>query len=177
MELIGKTVRLRYANVGDAEFIHSLRIDPLRNSHVSAVAGGPENQRKWLEAYKARELAGAEHYFIIELEGSAIGTVRIYDIQGDSFCWGSWMMKPGVPASCAMESAVLIYEFAFYSLGFARSRFDVRKANSRVVAFHQRFGATVVRESDIDFFFDYPKSAYDKVRAKYKRFITGDVPA
>jgi RimJ/RimL family protein N-acetyltransferase len=172
VELVGKSVILRYAEIGDAEFIYSLRISPERNAHVSAVSGGVEAQRRWLDAYKSRELAGLEYYFIIELNGDPVGTVRIYDIQGESFCWGSWMMKPGVPASCAMESAVLIYEFAFYRLGFQRSHFDVRKGNSRVVAFHQRFGANIVRESDIDYFFDYPKSAYESVRSKYKKFLT-----
>lgn len=167
----GKTISLRYAEPDDAEFIYSLRIEPTRNKFVSQVSGGAENQRAWLERYKDRERAGTEHYFIIEGDSGPIGTVRIYDLQADSFCWGSWMMKPGAPPSAAIESAVLVYEFAFYTLGFSQSHFDVRVDNERVVAFHQRFGAKITRSTELDHFFVYLRSDYEKVRPKYSKFL------
>lgn len=64
----------------------------------------------------------------------------------DSFCWGSWIIKDSSPSYVAIESALCIYEFAFNTLGFRQSHFDVRKNNVKVVAFHQRCKARIVRE-------------------------------
>lgn len=167
----GRTISLRYAEPDDAEFIYGLRIDPSRNQFVSQVSGGAENQRAWLEKYKDREREGLEHYFIIEGASGPLGTVRIYDLKDDSFCWGSWMLRPGAPGPSAIESAVLVYEFAFYTLGFSRSHFDVRVDNERVVAFHKRFGAKITHSTALDHFFTYPRSEYEKVRPKYEKFL------
>jgi RimJ/RimL family protein N-acetyltransferase len=167
----GKTIQLRYATPDDAEFVYGLRVDPDRNKFVSPISGGAENQREWLVKYKQREAQGLEHYFIIEKAAIPIGTVRIYDLQPDSFCWGSWMMVPRAPSSAAVESAVLLYEFAFYELGYSKSHFDVRLDNERVIAFHQRFGAKIVRSTDLDHYFVYSKEEYEKVRQRYAKFI------
>src|SRR5690606_35287320 len=135
------------------------------------INGGAENQRAWLEKYKDREREGLEHYFIIEDDSGSLGTVRIYDFKDDSFCWGSWIMRPGAPAPAVIESAVLVYEFAFYTLGFNRSHFDVRVDNERVVAFHKPFGAKMTHSTELDPFFIYPKSEYEKIRPKYLKFL------
>lgn len=173
MEIKGRSVQLRYADESDANFIYSLRVDPARNKFISEVTGAVEDQRLWLRRYKEREVRGQEHYFIICSGDIPLGTVRIYDIQGDSFCWGSWVIKPGAPKTAAIESAVLVYELAFYHLGFSRTHFDVRVENKRVVAFHQRFGAKIVRSTDRDHFFEYTKEGYGRVRSKYLKFVDG----
>ncbi|MFP3553205.1 GNAT family N-acetyltransferase [Paraburkholderia sp. SIMBA_049] len=176
--IIGKSIRLRYAEPADAEFVLSLRLDERRNRFINRTATEVEKQAAWFTAYKERERAGAEHYFIIELlDRTPVGTVRIYDYRGDSFCWGSWLIKPDAPSQVAIESALNIYEFAFCSLGFRKSHFDVRRDNERVVAFHQRFGARILLSDEQDYFFEFTKEAYEKVRTKYRKFLPANIDA
>ena len=113
-----------------------------------------------------------DYYFIIsDWNKKSLGTIRIYDIQEDSFCWGSWILSKDAPSNAAIESALLIYDFAFFSLHYPKSHFDVRKENQRVVEFHKRFGASIVSEDDLNFYFQYDRDAYISVRHKYRRFF------
>ena len=82
----------------------------------------------------------------------------------ESFCWGSWLIKEDAPKTTAIESSLQIYEFGFYS-------FDVRKGNDKVIAFHQRFGAKIVDEDELDYFFNFEKSNYEITKEKYKRYL------
>jgi hypothetical protein len=113
-----------------------------------------------------------DFYFIIaDWHGRSIGTVRIYDIRDDSFCWGSWILSVEAPMSAAIESALLVYDFAFYSLHYKYSHFDVRKENVSVVNFHKRFGAVVTAEDEMNYFFEFSKESYGSIRTKYLRFL------
>ena len=168
----GKNIRLRLARPTDAAFILSLRLDPTRNRFVSTVPDDAELQAAWLTEYQLRESQGLEYYFIIERGGGQpAGTVRLYDFQGDSFCWGSWMMVPDTPPSVAMESALLVYELAFYNLGFCKSHFEVQVQNERVIAFHKRFGARITHSTALDHFFTYGKEDYEAIRSRFKKFL------
>jgi RimJ/RimL family protein N-acetyltransferase len=165
----GKRIRLRDVEVADAGFILSLRLDPELNQHISKTDGDLSKQVAWIERYKAQT---TDYYFIIEeKDGTAWGTVRIYDIRGDSFCWGSWIVRKDAPTFVAMESALLIYEFGFGVLGFAASHFDVRKGNERVVQFHQRFGARITGEDAENFYFQLTREDYAPARKKYAKFL------
>jgi RimJ/RimL family protein N-acetyltransferase len=174
-DIVGKNISLRPVQLADAAFVLSLRMDPDRSRFVSPVSGDVQAQTDWISRYKLREADGIEYYFIIELAGSPVGTVRLYDFQGDSFCWGSWMITPGAPASTSIESALLVYEFAFYKLGFRKSHFDVRIENERVVAFHLRFGAEIQRSDELNHFFTYQSKDYEAVRQKYSRFLSREI--
>lgn len=166
----GKTINLRNVGVDDAPFILSLRLDPRLNSHLSSTDPSLAAQRAWIERYRAEP--GQQYYFIIEdHSGQPHGTVRVYDLQPQSFCWGSWIVHPQAPRKAAIESALLVYEFGFFELGFAQSHFDVRKQNTRVVDFHRRFGATIERESEQDYFFRFLRSDYERVRPQYLGFL------
>lgn len=171
LRIKGKTVSLRAALPSDASFILRLRLDESRNKFVSPVQNNLAKQVEYLEGYKERERAGTEYYFIIEnFENTPVGKVRLYDFKGDSFCWGSWMTTPEAPANAALESALLVYDFAFGSLGFTRSHFEVRKGNDKVIAFHKRFGAQQVDEDEIEVRFNFTKEAYQVTRARYAKF-------
>ena len=53
------------------------------------------DQEAWLERYAHRD---NEAYFIIEnSRRESLGTVRLYNSVGKSFCWGSWIIKDGAP--------------------------------------------------------------------------------
>ena len=168
----GKNINLRTVKVEDASFIYQMRQDQKKTKYLSAVNGTIKDQEAWISNYKHRENNKEEFYFLIESkEQEKLGLVRMYDFRDNSFCWGSWLIKDNAPKSTAIESALQVYEFGFYELGFKKSHFDVRKENKKVIAFHERFGAKIVNEDDLDYFFDYSKKAYEEIKIKYKRYV------
>ncbi|TFW10294.1 N-acetyltransferase [Oxalobacteraceae bacterium OM1] len=167
--IVGRTIDLRDVTASDASFVFSLRRDPLRRTYLSETPDDLHAQLIWIERYRAER---RQFYFIIEdKRGAPLGTIRVYDLQPDSFCWGSWILRPGAPPKAALESALLVYEFGFRELGLKRSHFDVRKENRRVVEFHKRFGAKIVRENDLDYFFTFSVHDYMSIRPKYVGFL------
>lgn len=175
VEIIGRTVKLRLVKREDAEFIHSLRLNEEYNQYLSKMSGDVKDQESWIDEYKNREREGSEYYFMIERidNETRIGTVRLYDFIGnkESFCWGSWILDQNKTRSSAIESAMLVYEYAFKELKFASCHFDVRKKNISVIKFHKKFGAELINETELDLFFQLPKVAYDNFFAKNKKFI------
>lgn len=172
MLIEGKRINLRLVEIGDADFLLSLRLDPNKSRHLSKVDGDLEKQVQWLKDYKVREDLKQEYYFIVEDKNkNPFGCVRLYDFKEDSFCWGSWILKSDCPSFMAIESALQVYEFAFYVLKFNNCHFDVRKENASVVAFHERFGASKVSEDTLNFYFTYSKDDYENVKLRYGKFL------
>ena len=172
MLLSGKNINLRTVEIEDAEFIYNMRQNQNKTKYLSKVTGTVESQKEWIKNYKQREDKQKEFYFLIESKNSEkLGLVRMYDFKDESFCWGSWLIKEDAPKTTAIESALQIYEFGFYKLGFEKSHFDVRKGNDKVIAFHQRFGAKIVSEDELDYFFNFEKSDYEITKEKYKRYL------
>lgn len=163
---------MRTVEIEDANFIFLMRQNQSKTKFLSKVSGTVESQKEWIIQYKIKENGMKEFYFIIESKSAEkLGLVRLYDFQNDSFCWGSWLIKDEAPKTTAIESALQVYEFGFYNLGFEKSHFDVRKANDKVIAFHQRFGAKIIKENELDYFFNYEKSDYVITKKKYKRYL------
>lgn len=172
-----KTVRLRLVEPKDAEFIYSLRTDEKYNRYLSPVSGDAESQRAWIKEYKHRERANKEFYFIIERmdSGKPCGTVRLYDFRGDSFCWGSWILvEEDKTRTAALESCLMVYDYAFNVLGCRRSHFDVRKENTKVVNYHENMGAVRTGEDDQDIFFEITQEAVAQARIKFEKLIYKD---
>lgn len=165
---MGQTLTFRDAHVGDAEFILSLRTDAEKSRYLSAVSTDLAKQQAWLSHYAQ---ANDQAYFVIEHSHQAIGTVRLYDAQGDSFCWGSWILSNSRPSQAAIESALMVYAFAADHLGFGAAHFDVRKGNERVWRFHERFGARRVSETSLDYFYQLNQEAISTSRRRYQRFL------
>ena len=163
-----KTIRIRYVEESDAEFILKLRLDERYNQFLSQVNGDLESQKLWIRTYKKDELNGKQFYFIIErLDGTPCGTVRLYDFRDDSFCWGSWILNEDKTRYSAIESAFLVYRYGFDILGFGRSHFEVMKGNDRVVAFHEKMGAIRVGEDDINIYFEINRDQVATARLKF----------
>ena len=172
MIIYGKNINMRTVTTEDAEFIYNMRQNQNKTKYLSKVTGTVESQKEWIKNYKQREEEKKEFYFVIESKDKRkLGLVRMYDFQDNSFCWGSWLIKEDAPKSTAIESALQIYEFGFYSLGFEKSHFDVRKENDKVIAFHQRFGAKIIDEDKLNYFFNFEKSDYEITKEKYKRYL------
>ncbi len=175
MNVIAKTINLRLIDIDDAEFILSLRTNDKLNKHLSQTNNSVAQQKEWIINYKEREKQGDEYYFIIcrNDNNEAVGTVRLYDFLRDkkSFCWGSWILNENKTKYSAMESAFLVYKIAFEVLGFERAHFDVRRENVKVIAFHQKMGAEIIAENNIDIFFKVEKEAILNARNKLSRFL------
>lgn len=164
----GNKIFFRNAIINDAEFILSLRTSESKSKFISKTEFDVMKQRQWLEEYS---LDNTQAYFIIlDNESKNIGTVRIYDIEGDSFCWGSWILAQNAPSSAAIESALIIYSYAL-ELGFRQAHFDVRKGNHSVCRFHERFGAVKISESELDNFYTIDINQIESSLLKYKKYL------
>ncbi len=164
----GHKLMFRDASVDDAEFILSLRTDASKNRYLSSTSADVQQQRDWLTRYAADD---SQIYFIIcTLDGKPVGTVRLYDQQGDSFCWGSWIKSDDAPSGFGVESALIIYDFAL-QLGFQRSHFQVSKGNDGVISFHLRFGAVQVAEFDTEYHYEMSHAAIRGALAQYRKFL------
>lgn len=170
--MVGKTLRFRNATVDDAAFILSLRTDVEKARYLSAVSGELAEQQAWLERYAQ---ADDQAYFVIEYQGAPIGTVRLYDPEGESFCWGSWILLSSRPSQAAMESALMVCSYAVDHLGFTAAHFNVRKGNERVWQVHERFGAVRTAETELDCLYRTEAPAIKASRIRYRRFLEGSV--
>lgn len=169
MRVIGKKINFRLAEIDDAKFIVNLRTST-KNKFLTEV--DINDQIEWLCKYKERELKKLEYYFVIcTNENEACGVVRIYDFIEDSFCWGSWLLSSTAPLTAGIESALLVYEFAFYFLNFKHCHFDVRVENTKVRAFHERMGANIIKFDTQDVFYELPIASYQKIKSKYYKYL------
>ena len=169
----GKTLVLRNAVVADAAFILSLRTNPQKSRHLSKVSDDLDAQVAWLISYEERD---TEAYFVIEdVRGIPLGTVRIYDAQDDSFCWGSWILLENTPSSAAIESALIVYAYALESLGFQSAHYQVQKANERVWRFHERFGAERTSENEVQYEYRLSNAAIKSSIDRYRRYLPNGI--
>jgi len=164
----GPNLILRLIRPKDADYVHALRTDPAYNRHLSEVRGTAEDQRRWIESYKAREADLRELYYVIERkDGTRCGLVRLYDIGADSFTWGSWILDHNKTRKAALESAVLSFGVGFDGLGLPQALVDVRIGNEQALAIYQRLGMIELRRDDQDAYFAYPRVRFDADRAGY----------
>lgn len=171
--LKGRALVFRNVEVNDAAFILSLRLDKKKSEHLSETSPIFSTQVSWLEDYANKN---DQAYFIIEnKEGLSLGTIRIYDARGDSFCWGSWMLKDGVLLSAALESALMIYSYAFDHLGFKRAHLDMRKDNESVRRFHEFCGAWKVGETEKDYLYEIDLEKISTMRKKVGMYLAETV--
>lgn len=169
MIFISKTIQIRLVCESDADFILNLRLDSKYNQFLSAISPDTQAQKNWIRKYKTEEAKKNQFYFIIErIDGTPCGTVRIYDLQQNSFCWGSWILNDKKTRYAALESAFLVYQFGFDELGLTQAHFDVRKGNKKVISFHEKMGAEKIGEDDLNEYFRITKT---KVLESKQKFI------
>ena len=170
--LTGKKIRLRLVEEADASFVFGIRNNTKLNQYLNPITGGIEGQLAFIRSYKQREAAGEEYYFIIErMDGKPVGVVRLYRFEGDTYCWGSWIVAPGAPPSTAIESMLLIHGLAFNVLGFRKSRFDVRRNNIKAKKFYLHFGAEILESDEQDHYMVLTDIQYLTARKKFARFL------
>jgi hypothetical protein len=164
----GRNIYLRAATPEDGAFVFEMRSHAAKSRYLNQIQGTVADQ----EAFLAKAYADPhQFYFVIcSQEHERLGLVRIYDLQGDSFCWGSWLIKEGAPVTTAIESALLVYQFGLEQ-GFTRSHFDVRVGNDSVINFHQRFGAVETSRTEKDIYFSISQEAIVQSMHKFRKYL------
>jgi RimJ/RimL family protein N-acetyltransferase len=171
--VLGHTLVLVDAGVPFAGFIHALRTDESRARYLHATSPALADQVAWLQAYARRD---HEAYFVVETrKGEALGTVRLMAAQGHTFSWGSWLLKRGAPATAAIESALMVYAYALDVLGFHDCEVHVHADNTRVRAFHERLGAVLASQDDMDVRYCLSHAAIRATLARYTRFLPNGI--
>ena len=172
-EITGKNIYLRLAEIEDAEFIVNLRTK--KGEFLSTTSPDISQQKEWLLLYKERESLKQEYYFIIENKDSLpIGTVRIYEIdyKNRAFTFGSFIInRQFAHKLSAFESMNLILRFSFETLLLENCFFDCRKNNGHANNFYLRFGAKIIKEDELDYFFNFSVDDYQISKIKYKKFL------
>ena len=102
--------------------------------------------------------------------------MRLYDFRPDSFCWGSWILDHNKTRRAAIESALLVYEVGFNRMGYPGSHFDVRKENTKVIAFHQKFGAVINSEDAENVYMTLSRQSYELVKPEMLELIERHAP-
>jgi RimJ/RimL family protein N-acetyltransferase len=169
----GRTLIFRDANEADAAFILALRTDEQKSRYLSTTNNDVNQQKLWLANYAG---LSDQAYFIIENFGAQpLGTVRLYDARQTSFCWGSWILKGGAPSSAAIESALMVYSYAIDYLGFSAAHFEVRRDNESVWRFHERFGATRLAETSLDYIYEINGEMIQAACKKYRKYLPSPI--
>jgi RimJ/RimL family protein N-acetyltransferase len=164
----GPNLTLRLITPEDAEYVYGLRKDPAYNAHLSQVDGSVEDQRRWIEAYKAREAERRELYYVIERkDGVRCGLVRLYEITAESFTWGSWILDHNKTRKAALESAMLSFGVGFESLGLKSAFVTVDRDNDKALAFYRRLNMTELRQDDSEIFFIYSREQFEAGRQSF----------
>ncbi|MFC1510850.1 GNAT family N-acetyltransferase [Candidatus Margulisiibacteriota bacterium] len=168
--LAGKNILLRTAQEEDAEFILQLRLNPKLNRFIKKTDASIEKQRIWIAQKRAQK---DDYHLIVQgLDGQKLGVIALYgiDMEKKTFDWGRWIIAEDAPFYAAVESAVLLYDFAFNGLGLQGALFEVQRANEKVISFHKRFGAELLRSDKHFDYFSFDKSGFMKALIKYEKY-------
>lgn len=135
----GEAFRLRPICDEDAEFVVALRTRDERARFLNRISLSTESQLKWLSAYYQRE---NDYYFVIERRGDASpeGLISLYDVnsQARQAEWGRWIVAP--TSLSAVESVVLLMDFAFGTLSLSGVYSHTIAENTAVNSFHDSCG-------------------------------------
>lgn len=160
-------IRLRLAEISDAEFILKLRNDPKLGRYLSPTNIDINRQIEWLEKYKIKEKKNEEYYFIAEDQfQNRYGTIRLYNFINDSFESGSWVFSNDTPPDMAIKADIIGREFAFEFLQAKYCRFEVLKDNKSVVRYQLRYHPTIISEDESKFYFMLSKEKFDIYKTK-----------
>ncbi|NRA73979.1 MAG: GNAT family N-acetyltransferase [Rickettsiales bacterium] len=171
-KIIGNHLVFRNASVKDAKFILDLRTDIKKSRFISYTKRDIGAQKDWLDKYSRDN---SQAYFIIQNKiGEALGTIRLYDQKGDSFSWGSWILKDGISKFFGLESILILYCYGL-QLGFMMSHFNARKKNIRVWKFYEKLGAKRIGETWLDYFFSISKEEIEDLLKKYSEFLPNGI--
>ena len=162
----GVGLALRLVTTDDADYIYKLRTDRNYNAHLSAVKETVEDQRRWIEAYQAREAEGREYYYVIERQdGRPCGVFRLYDIdpRTGSFTWGSFILDRNKPILASLECLYLVHAIGFDHLGLERAFYDILHANKTGLHLYRSFAEEIGADEN-KVYFVYTRERFETDR-------------
>jgi RimJ/RimL family protein N-acetyltransferase len=119
--------------------IIALRGHDARARYLNRISMSVESQLRWLKAYYERE---NDYYFVIEKrrDNCPEGLISLYDVDGrlGQAEWGRWIVAPASLA--ALESVMLLMDFAFTRLALAGVYSHTIAGNVAVNSFHDGCG-------------------------------------
>jgi len=170
-----KHLYFRLIQFSDVDFLLDLRLNQNLNKYLSQISNEREQQIAWITSYKEKEKLGLDFYFVVEDKKLGdLGFVRVYDIDkfAKTFTWGSWVLKEDRPIYGALESALLLYEFAFNELELDVAKFVVDNENTAVINFHKKFGSTYLHQDPINSHFELKKADFEVLKdQRYSRYF------
>lgn len=172
--IIGKHLKLRLVETEDAQFILDLRNNDNLNKYLSRTDSNLENQKKWIENYKIREIEKKEFYFIIEDNlTNPYGTIRIYNINEEKkeFEWGSWILKENRPRNFSYFSIIESFNFAFEQLSLEKALIEVYKENLKANYLYKKIGAELVKNDFEKNFYEYSFEAFSMFKINYLKGV------
>lgn len=159
-------IKVRLASKDDAPYIMSLRTDKQLARFIHQTEDDFQAHYRWFDKYKKREEEGRDYYFIYLKDEKPVGLNRIYNIYEYYGTIGSWLCSPDNEVEVSMLTNILLHDIVFEILDLDIVLFDVRRANMHVWKMHKSLGATIVGESDIDYYLVNSRTSYQPLRDK-----------
>ena len=163
----------RFVCEEDAEFILSLRTNPVLSKYLHAVDNDLEKQQQWIQSYKEREVRGEDYYFIFYSETTPIGLIRVCDI--DYFkriaTVGSWCCTPNLPINFPILVLVICREIMFEMIGVETDLFNVRLGNKKVLRVHKLMGAKITSNDECNYYLSLAKEDFEKNKTEIINLI------
>ncbi len=132
----GRYVDLRSATEEDAEFTLAIRNDPEFSKYLPRLSNTLEQQIAWISKQRKKP---NDYFFVVwDKEGKRIGTISIYDIDGDQAEAGRLTMRGN--AFQSIEAQLLSFHFAFNELGLKIITSYIYADNARAIRFNKQFG-------------------------------------
>ena len=143
-KISGKYTYLRQVQVEDAEFILSLRTDPVYSLYINDTENDLDIQIEWIKQQYTKPY---DYYFVIcDLNHHSKGVISLYNFDSDKI--NAEMGRLICPKAQIQlyETLILIHDFAFDRLGLTRLFYKENPENYDVIAVTRKFGAEFVRE-------------------------------
>jgi len=150
-EILCKNIVFRKIMTSDIEDIRLVRQRGESEGSLSKTSADIGVFSKWLdtEFLNPRTL----YLAILDTDRNFIGTIRLIDLNGETFEWGSWALKSGLGSLISLNSAYAVYKVALELCGFNSAEFVVKSHNKNVINFHLQSGAKIVNyDTDSTFF-------------------------
>lgn len=150
-EILCKNIVFRKILISDIEDIRLVRLRGENEGSLSKTSADIDVFSKWLntELLNPRTLYMA----ILDNDRNFIGTVRLIDLNGDVFEWGSWALKNGLGPLISLNSAYALYKVALELCGFNSAEFVVKSHNRNIINLHVKSGAKIFKvDTDSTYF-------------------------
>lgn len=132
----GRYVDLQSCTEDDAEFTRAIRKDPKFVKYLPAIDNTVEQQKAWIRSQREKE---GDYFFVVwDKDGNRIGTISIYDVNGDHAKSGRLAIK-GDNAFQGIEAQILSFRFAFGVLGLECIDGFIFADNERAIRFNKQF--------------------------------------